>query len=65
MRQQHTNKLARDYLVPAGWEVLDAYNMTVGRVDGTWDTTHYRGGVAYAIASVLVNMLCAAVCEGL
>ncbi len=65
LRQEHTNKLARDYLVPAGWEVLDAYNMTVGRVDGTWDTTHYRGGVSYAIASVLVNMLCAAVCEGL
>ena len=39
LRQQRTNELAREYLVPSGWEVLDAYNMTVGRPDGTWDNT--------------------------
>ena len=51
--------------MPKGWEVLDAFNMTVGRPDGTWDGTHYRGGVANAISYVLFNMLCTFECSSL
>ena len=61
----HINHLARLHLIPSGWEILDSYNITVSRPDGTWDGTHYRGGVANAIAYVLFNMLCTSECSNL
>ena len=58
-RQVYINKLAQSILVEAGgWEVLDAYNMTLARSDGTRDGVHYRGGVSKGISLVLMNMLC-------
>lgn len=58
-RQLWINNKAKDILRDrGGWEVLDAYAMTEARPDGTFDGVHYRGGVANAIAMVLLNMLC-------
>ena len=62
-RQVHFNKLAREILVPAGWEILDAYNITDPRPDGTFDGLHYYGGVSAAIGDVLLNMLCNKQCR--
>ena len=58
-RQQWINSRAKAILGDwGGWEVLDAYSMTEGRPDGSCDGVHYRGGVAKAIATVLMNILC-------
>eukprot|EP01041_Mallomonas_annulata_P002064 gene2064-4037_t len=42
----------------SGWDVLDVYNMTLARPDGSVDGVHYKGGVASAITDVLLNILC-------
>jgi len=64
-RQVWVNDRARRILVEqGGWEMLDAYNITLGRSDGTCDGLHYRGGVAKAITTVLMNLLCNQVSHG-
>ena len=40
-----------------------AFNVTVGRPDGSVDGVHYRGGVSVAIADVLMNILCNSQCS--
>ena len=51
------NQLAKEILGGSGWEVLDAFALTIGRPEGTVDGVHYRGGVSIAIADVFMNML--------
>jgi hypothetical protein len=57
-RQRLFNEKAVRILGQSGWEILDAYNRTLDRVDGTVDGVHYRGGVSIALTDILVNMLC-------
>jgi hypothetical protein len=46
-----------------GFEIFDAYNITVSRPDGSKDSTHYEGGVARAITDVLLQKLCLNQCQ--
>ena len=57
-RLRRVNALAREILGGAGWEILDAYNITLPRPDGSIEGLHYAGGVAAAITDVLMTMLC-------
>eukprot|EP00607_Mallomonas_marina_P006369 CAMPEP_0182425388 /NCGR_PEP_ID=MMETSP1167-20130531/11817_1 /TAXON_ID=2988 /ORGANISM="Mallomonas Sp, Strain CCMP3275" /LENGTH=529 /DNA_ID=CAMNT_0024606081 /DNA_START=643 /DNA_END=2232 /DNA_ORIENTATION=- len=57
-RMERFNSFASQILSNAGWEVLDVYNMTLGRPDGTADGIHYRGGVSHAITDLLTTILC-------
>eukprot|EP01041_Mallomonas_annulata_P004414 gene4414-8789_t len=57
-RMRIANAHARDILGKQGWEILDGYNVTLGRPDGTTDGHHYRGGVATAVSDVLMTMIC-------
>jgi hypothetical protein len=57
-RMIQLNNHARHILGSSGWEILDAYNITLGRPDGTTDGLHYRGGVSIAISDVLTTMIC-------
>eukprot|EP01041_Mallomonas_annulata_P005932 gene5932-11968_t len=43
-RMEMLNRHASDILGRAGWEIFDAYAMTLGRPDGVVDSVHYRGG---------------------
>jgi len=56
-RQRWLNQKARDILVPTGWEIFDAYNITLGRPDGTNDGVHYRGGVSVTLTDLFLNSL--------
>jgi len=57
-RMETVNERARDILSSNGWEILDAYNITYPRLDGTPDGASYDGGVSSAITDVLFTMLC-------
>eukprot|EP01036_Dinobryon_divergens_P037453 gene37453-48991_t len=52
------NRHASDILGRAGWEIFDAYPITVGRPDGVVDSLHYRGGVSLAMTDALLTMIC-------
>lgn len=56
-RSKKFNQLAKEILGGSGWEVLDAFALTIGRPEGTVDGVHYRGGVSIAIADAFMNML--------
>lgn len=56
------NELAKAILEPAGWLILDAYNVTAPRPDATFDALHYPGGVTNVITEMLLNTLCNSQC---
>eukprot|EP01041_Mallomonas_annulata_P005286 gene5286-10577_t len=57
-RMEMLNRHASDILGRAGWEIFDAYPITVGRPDGVVDSLHYRGGVSLAMTDALLTMIC-------
>ena len=56
-RSRFFNDQARKILGAYGWEILDGYNITMPRPDGSVDGVHPRGGVSIAITDVLLNMI--------
>jgi len=56
-RSRFFNDQARKILGSYGWEILDGYNITMPRPDGSVDGVHPRGGVSIAITDVLLNMI--------
>ena len=51
------NSKAIELLGSRGWEILDAFNMTSARPDGSADGMHYTGGVSQAVTEVMLGML--------
>lgn len=56
-RSNYFNNKAREILVPYGWEVLDLYNVSAPRPDGSVDGVHPRGGVSIAVTDILLNQI--------
>jgi len=56
-RQERVNVLATSILRRAGWQVLDAYNMSLARPDLTVEGLHARGGLSRALTDVLLNSI--------
>ena len=56
-RQESINTLAHKILRPAGWEVVDAYNMSLARPDLTVEGLHTKGGLSRALTGVVLNAI--------
>jgi hypothetical protein len=57
-RSQKISQIMGDLARSAGWLVLDAFNMTLLRPDGSQDGMHYGDPINYMFTQVFINMLC-------
>lgn len=62
-RSRFFNDLAKDILGRAGWEILDNYNVSRPRPDGTVDGVHPRGGVSIAVTDIMMNAILNPTCS--
>ena len=56
-RSRFFNDQAIEILGKFGWEILDTFNMSRPRPDGSVDGVHPRGGVSIAITDMMLNMI--------
>jgi hypothetical protein len=49
--------------VEGGFEIVDMFNISLGRPDATADGIHYKGGVSRAMTDILANVLCVTPCK--
>ena len=56
-RQESVNALAHKILRAAGWEIVDAYNMSLARPDLTVEGLHTKGGLSRALTDVILNAI--------
>ena len=57
-RSQRFSKMIESHAKPAGWFVLDAFNMTLLRTDMSYDGMHYNDAMNYMFVQVLLNIIC-------
>jgi hypothetical protein len=63
-RQQRFADKAKEILSSAdgGFEIVDMFNVSLGRPDATADGIHYKGGVSRALTDLLAHVLCVSSC---
>jgi hypothetical protein len=62
-RQRWFNEKAQSILGSRGWEILDVYNVSLARPDGTNDGVHYQGGVSTSFVDIMLNTICNKECH--